>query len=214
LAAQYLSALQEIQDADPSQRNRGRRKPLKLELPANMRKVFPSGTMRNFSLFMMPLIDTRLGFWTFEEILDTVKHSMALSMRPKELLKTITRNVEAARSIFIRILPLPLKNIFMRTLYKILGENLFSGLLTNLGPSRIPEPLASKILKMELLVTPTVQLKTTAAVISHGDILAVSFGSVIEETDLERRFFTRLVKDGIHVRIESNIAARGKRKEG
>jgi len=103
--------------------------------------------------------------------------------------------------------------VFMRTLYKIFGENLFSGLLTNLGPARFPEPLASKILSLELLVTPTIQMKTTAAMISHGDSVAISFGSVIRESELERLFFTRLVKDGLHVKIATNLALRGELKE-
>lgn len=214
LSAHYVAALQDIQDADPTQRNRRRRRPIKFEIPANMRKIFPTNTMRNFSLFMMPFVDTRLGHWKFEEILHTVKHSMALQLRPKELLKTITRNVQAARSIFIRALPLPLKNAFMRMLYSALGESLFSGLLTNLGPAGIPEPIASRVRKVEVLVTPSPFMKTTAAMVSHGDVAAISFGSNIVETDLERIFFRRLVKAGLHVKIESNVSSHDERKEG
>lgn len=41
-------------------------------------------------------------------------------------------------------------------------------------------------------------------VISCGDRLIFSFANCYEESDIEREFFTRLVKMGIHVKIESN----------
>ena len=46
--------------------------------------------------------------------------------------------------------------------------------------------------------------RTNCAIISFEDILTVNFASSIVETDVERYFFGRLVKDGIHVKIESN----------
>ena len=42
---------------------------MRIEVPVNMRNKLPSRTMRNFSLFVLPEIDVRLGTYTFEEIL-------------------------------------------------------------------------------------------------------------------------------------------------
>jgi hypothetical protein len=67
---------------------------------------------------------------------------------------------------------------------------------------------------VEVLVTASPYMKTTAAMISHGDVAAISFGSNIAETDLERLFFRRLVKAGLHVKIESNVSSSDERKEG
>ena len=39
---------------------------------------------------------------------------------------------------------------------------------------------------------------------SYGDRLVFTITSTVEETDIERLFFTELVKRGIPVRIESN----------
>ncbi len=46
--------------------------------------------------------------------------------------------------------------------------------------------------------------RTNCAIISFEDTLTVNFASGIMETDVERYFFRKLVKDGIHVTIESN----------
>ncbi|MCI9328015.1 MAG: hypothetical protein HFJ00_17720, partial [Lachnospiraceae bacterium] len=52
--------------------------------------------------------------------------------------------------------------------------------------------------------------RTNCAIISFEDILTVNFASGIMETDVERYFFRKLVKDGIHVTIESNRETLGK----
>ena len=38
----------------------------------------------------------------------------------------------------------------------------------------------------------------------HGDTMEITFSGVQKETDLEREFFRFLVREGLHVRIESN----------
>jgi len=47
--------------------------------------------------------------------------------------------------------------------------------------------------------------KTGCSVTGFKDKLYITFGRLTEEAELERIFFTKLVKMGIHVTIESNI---------
>ena len=205
MAAHYLATLQKIQDTEEGGENRFRRFPIKLEVPANMRLLFPSNTLRNFSLFLTPQLDTRLAQYSFKEILAGLKNQMALGMHRGELVRIITRNVEASRSILVRALPLPVKNVLMRALSQIYGDRLFSGVLSNLGKSGLPEPISSKVKWLDVLINCTPTVKTSGSMISHGDVLSVSFGSLCDRTDVERLFFTGLVKDGLRVKIESNI---------
>lgn len=205
MSAQYLAALQEIQEAELAGKNRFKRLPIKLEIPANMRLLFPSVTMRNFSLFLTPQLDTRLAHYSFDEILRLVQGQMTLGMHRGELTRIITRNVEASHSLLVRMLPLPLKNVLMRTLSQIYGDRLFSGVLSNLGKASLPEPMASRVRSLDILVSCTPTIKTSASMISHGDVLSISFGSLCDRNDVEHLFFTRLVKAGLHVCLESNV---------
>ena len=202
LSAVFLAALQDVQDADPRSAEPSRRLPLRLQVPANLRGFFPSKTLRNFSLFALPDIDTRLGRYDFADILARVKAIMALSFDAKELARTITRNVEAARHPILRAIPLPIKNVAMRHLYKARGENLYTSLSTNVGQARMPPSFASRIERIDVILPSTPGLKTVAGMMSHLDTLSISFGSVIERSDLERAFFTRLVRDGLKVTVE------------
>ncbi len=208
LAAVYLAALQDVQDADPASQNRRHRRTIRLQMPANLRGFFPSSTLRNFSLFALPEIDTRLGHYAFEEIITRIKAIMALSFDAKELKRTITRNVMTAKHPAIRIIPLPIKNILMRIIYKSHGENMYTSLSTNVGPVRMPPSFADRISRIDVVLPSTPGLGTVAGTASHGDALSISFGSVIEHNDLERLFFRRLVKAGLGVKVESNLSAK------
>lgn len=43
-------------------------RPVKIAMPVNLRRFFPSRTLRNFITMIYPGIDPRLGEYTFEEI--------------------------------------------------------------------------------------------------------------------------------------------------
>lgn len=68
LTAVYLYALQDVYKNLPERTKQKCPGKVRIEVPVNLRKMFPSKTMRNFSLYVMPEIDLRLGDYSFEEI--------------------------------------------------------------------------------------------------------------------------------------------------
>lgn len=216
LAAHYLAVLQEYQEDEAVASGlsgdawRRKAKPLRLEVPADMRKVFPSSTLRNFSLFLEPTLRPRLQRYAFSDILKVVEAQMALGLQRGELARIISRNVEAARSPFVRAMPLPIKDAFMRALNDIYGDRMFSGVLSNLGSFKLPAILRDRALAVDLIINTSPTIKQTVAAISYGDIFSISIGSLCESSEFERRFLTSLVKDGLRVKVESNIPPTGK----
>ena len=64
--------------------------------------------------------------------------------------------------------------------------------------------LSPAVDRFEMALGPSFLNRTQCAVISFEDQLAVTFTRTCKETEIERGFFTKLVRDGIPVRIESN----------
>ena len=203
LTAIYIDAMQAIQNKYVT--NPRRKKPISVSVPVNMRNIYPSKTMRNFSLFVVPKIDPRLGDYTFEEILKIVHYTMMTEINEKSISKQLSRNVGGQRNPFVRIIPLFIKRLFFTLLYRRLGENLFSGTISNLGLITVPEEMAQYIERIEFVPGPGPVNKTGCSVTGFKDKLYITFGRLTEEAELERIFFTKLVKMGIHVTIESNI---------
>ena len=55
-----------------------RRKPIKVLIPVNLRRLFPSKTLRNFVLYATPGVDPKLGEYEFDELCQIVQHQMQL----------------------------------------------------------------------------------------------------------------------------------------
>jgi NRPS condensation-like uncharacterized protein len=150
-------------------------------------------------------IDPRLGEYTFEEILKIVQNSMISEINEKSISRQLSRNVGGQRNPFVRIVPLFIKKLFLPFIYKRLGENLYSGTISNLGLIKLPEEMEKYIERIEFIPAPGTVNKTGCSVTGFKDSLYISFGRLINEAELERTFFTKLVKMGIHIKIESNM---------
>lgn len=184
-----------------------RRRPgqiIRIEVPVNLRKIYPSKSMRNFSLYVTPGIDPRLGRYTFDEIVSEVHHFMKVSINERAINQQIARNIRGESHLVVRAIPLFFKNLVIRRIYYSLGESLFSTCLTNLGPIAMPEPIASHIERFEVVSPPSVTNKTNCGIVSFNGKAYITFGRVIQQAEVERYFFTSLVKMGIPVKIETN----------
>lgn len=204
---EYIVAVQ-IQAIDELQRRECRKewrlKPVKVNVPINLRRFFPSRTMRNFASYVNPGIEPKLGVYTFDEILKAVHHFMGAEVTAKSLTARITTNVRSERNPVLRVMPLFIKNLAMKTAYSFVGDCLTTSSFSNLGLVRLPAEMEAHVTRMDFILGPLSSNRVVLAGLSYQDTLYLNFTRTIREPDLERAFFTRLVKLGIPVKIESN----------
>lgn len=200
LNAVLLYALLQKQENDWHLRLR----PVRIAMPVNLRRFFPSKTLRNFITMIYPGVDPRLGEYTFEEIVTHVHNYMQYHINEKFLRGDITTNAATQYNPIIRVTPLFLKDLVVRTFYtKVQDKNSSAG-LTNMGAMQLPEDMKQYIDRVDIYMGQPFSSRTNCAIISFEDILTINFASSIIEADIERYFFRKLVSDGIHVKIESN----------
>ena len=196
LAAIYLFSLQKV--ALENQK----KSIIRLQIPVNLRNIYPSKTMRNFALFITPEIDLRLGEYTLDEIIKIVHHHLQLKTDKKLIDKNITRNVRNEKYFIIRMLPLFIKNFILYIMYHIRGTNQYSGVLTNLGRVNLPESVSKNIDHFDFTPPPpNTDLKINAGVISINNNLVISFGSVCKSKKLEQFMLKFLIDSGINVKL-------------
>lgn len=183
-----------------------RQYPVRIAMPVNLRRFFPSKTLRNFITMVYPSIDPRLGEYTFEEIVTQVHHYMRYYINDKFLRGDITTNAATQQHPLIRIVPLFIKDFVVRTFYSRVQDKNSSAGLTNMGALQVPPEMKPHIERFDIYMGQPFSSRTNCAVISYEDTLTINFASSIRETDVERLFFRKLVQDGIHVTIESNRA--------
>jgi NRPS condensation-like uncharacterized protein len=205
LVSVYLFALQDIyENLGPLNRFK-KNKILRIQVPVNLRNIFPSRTMRNFSLFVMPEIDRRLGHFSFGEIIKTVYHQVQLETDKKLINKNISRNVGSERKIYIRSIPLFIKSFILRIKHNALGPGQYSGVITNLGKIELPEGTREMVDYFIISPPPPNKvLKINCGVAGYGDKLVLSFGNITTSKEFEEKFIQFMKEKNIDVKLEIN----------
>lgn len=181
-----------------------RKRPIKISVPINMRRFYPSITTRNFSLFVNVGIDPAFGEYTFEEIIKQVHHFMRLEIDAKKLNAQMAKNVSSEKMFIVRVMPLFIKRIALGLVFKAVGESRFTGSLSNLGAIKLPAQMQKYVKGVGFVLGRSLVNRTACAVASLGNTLYVTFSRSIAEAKVERRFFTYLIKQGIPVKIQTN----------
>ena len=194
IVASYTWALLKLREDSPGRQS----STIRIEVPVNMRPVQETDTMRNFSLFVSPSVDARLGDFSFEELLPRVHHTMRSQLDRKELLRQIGRNVRGELNPLVRIMPLFAKNLLLSVLHKRLGPSLYSGVVSNLGRIELPASLEEHLDSFRFFLGPSPEMKTNCSVLSFRGKLHLSIGNVLESRDFEKAFFYHLREEGLN----------------
>ena len=173
-------------------------------MPVNLRQFFPSKTLRNFITMVYPAIDPRMGDYSLEEVLRLVHHQLGADLNEKEMRARITTNVRSEKSIFVKIVPLFFKNLIMKFVYTMVGERKSCISVSNLGAIVLPEEMKRYVNRIDFILGVQAVCHYNCGVLSYGDQLMINLIRNTEDSTLEREFFTRLRKLGLHVKIESN----------
>ena len=187
------------------QQRRRRALPVRVSVPINMRAFYPTPTLRNFSTFVNPGIDPRLGDYAFEDIVAEVRAFMRYQVNPRLLSATIATNVADERNLLIRLVPLALKNLVISSIFRQSGDKLVTATLSNLGVAKMPEGMEKWVRRFEFqLGVPSSPLWNCACV-TTGDEVRLVFSAAIRETDMPRETLRFLAEQGVPVEVESNL---------
>jgi NRPS condensation-like uncharacterized protein len=202
LCAALMMAMQNMQKE--SVPNKEHRKPLKVLIPVNLRKLFPSRTLRNFALYTTPEILPQLGEYTFEEICRAIQHRMGLDITPKQMSMKIATNVNSEKIMAVRLMPLFIKNMVMKAVFDSVGEKKSCLTLSNLGAVRLPEEMLPYVETMDFILGVQATAPYNCGVLSYGDTLRLNFIRNIREPKLEYHFHCVLRDMGLCAEVQSN----------
>ncbi len=201
---EYITALLIYSIYSTQLKNRVCHAPVKISVPVNLRNFFPSRTLRNFSSYVnvgMSFVDQD---YRFEQILLVVTDTMKNEVQPEKLIEKISSNVKAEKNIFMRLAPLVLKNMVLKSAFNAFGENLFTCSFSNLGAVRIPETMEQYIDRFEFVLGSPVVNLLNCSVCSFKNHMLMTFSKAMHETEIERFFFRFLSGKGLEITIETN----------
>ena len=202
LCAVMMQALQQLQAEKIPERRR--RKAIKVLVPVNLRRMFPSKSLRNFAMYTVPEILPKLGEYSFEEICKVVHHRMGMEITPKHMSMMIATNVSTERILAVKLMPLFLKNLAMKMVFNAVGERKSSLSLSNLGKVTLPEEMMPYVERMDFILGVQATAPHNCGVLSYGDELYINFIRKTRLPELESRFYAVLRDLGLPVQVQSN----------
>lgn len=203
LTAVIMKALQNLQKQKI--KNINKRKPIRVLIPINLRKLFGSITLRNFALYTTPEIITSLGEYSFSEICEAIKGRMMLDNTKKVMCQKIAANVNNEKLMAVRLLPLFIKNFVMKIIFNLVGEKKSCLSFSNLGVIKLPKEMKPFINRFDFILGAMATAPYNVGAITYNDTLYLSFIRNIEEPDLEYHFYKVLEEFDIKAKVESNF---------
>lgn len=195
LTALFLKAIYQEMPA------RGRKYPVTLTVPVNLRTYFPSVTARNF--FATINISYHFGKNSdrLEDIIKVVKDTFTKELTEDNLRGHMNRLSALEHNAFIAIIPLVIKDYILR-LASNLADRGVTATLSNVGKITMTKELAPYIHAFDCF---TSVRRPQIGMCSFGDRLMVSFASPFIATDIQKNYFRMLTNEGVDIQIASNI---------
>ena len=194
IKAIYLGNMKEINN----------NKPIKICVPVNLKKYFKSETINNFFSYITIVADSKkIDFTNLDQILNLVKNDFEELLKPDEIIKTMSSNVKLGNNFFIRIIPLFMKQIFVRLSYLEIRKYTTTT-FSNIGRIGIISDYQKYIEDFFFLIAPERVEKIKCSTCSYEDKMFFTFTSILMQTNIENEFKNILEELGIHVEIESN----------
>ena len=160
-------------------------KPLTIAIPVNLRRFFPTMTVRNFTVqtFVTFNPEGRQDV-TLREILDATRGQLKAQLKEEELRKTINKYGALVNNPVIRVVPNFIKQPVMRMMQKNTHSSVTT-IFTNYGVCELPETLAGDVERLQFVNGDTRRygLAVTCSCIGFGDVLSLCFSRANHDTE-------------------------------
>ena len=203
---QYLTAvlIYAIYEGNYKANKSKSKKPIKVCIPVNLKKYFPSNTLANFFSYITLEAETTSGkLEKFELILDFVKQGFTEKLTEQEIIKTMSANVRLGNNILIRMIPLIMKQVTVKMSY-IEIRKYTTTTFSNIGRVGILPEYKQYIEEFLFLIAPEPVEKIKCSSISYENKMIFTFTSSLDDLKIQNAFYQHLIKQGIDVKIESN----------
>ena len=204
LTAQLLRSFFEVLDgkADPNGC-------VKISVPINLRKIFPSETLRNFTYFANIGEPLSNADEPIEKTIRSVRTQLRAMCARESLISRLNPNVSSENNLLLRAAPLSLKQLVLRQAHHILGDNLFTASFSNLGIIRLDDSMEKHIRCFDFGLSCSDLVPLNLSMCSYRDAAFMTFSSRIRERSVEKAFVRKLSAEGMTPVIHTSSPREG-----
>jgi len=194
LTASMLYALQQEHRMDADKKKSSA---LKVSVPVNLRPLYHSRTVRNFSSYVNLGVDVKEGYLTFEELVKAVKAQKEHDLKKENLEPKIAANVELEEMLLVRMIPLLIKHRIIDIINLLHGDRYCSQTLSNIGNLNVPKALLPYIQSVDFALGRQRGNSGAVSCVSYNGRLCLHMTRKIYSDRFEQAFLYQLQRLGL-----------------
>lgn len=176
---------------------------IQLFVPINLRRIFPSETVRNFSLF------SRIGVMSsddmkLDELIAHIHEKLTVDTQKDVLGAKISTTVYAEKFLPLRLTPLFLKRLIFNISNLFFGKHKKTATFSSVGVLKLPESFRPLVRDCYYSIAANKKSPITVTAVTSFDMMCINFTRSITDTDTEKRFVKYLHDAGLEVTVSSN----------
>lgn len=184
-------------------------KPIVISVPINLRKRFPSVSVRNFSYFTNIRVPMNRP-QNFHTIVKTVGDQLNAGTDPDVLYSQIHSNVKIESNPLFRVIPNVVKDGIMILVKKLMSGDTYTSNFSNLGVIEVPDAMKQHIEFFEFLLNAASPYKINLAACCFEDQLVISVARRVADKAIVKTFFELIEADtGVKINRYSNDEMEG-----
>ena len=188
LSAVMASSIMELQRRCGKKRLR----PVRIMVPIDLRKIFPSKTLRNFILYALPTMEPEEHTHSIRDLSQCFSRQIKAHLDKENLSGIIAYNVNTQNMPIFKLLPSRLKCSLMRMAYTYFGESNSSLTMTNLGNIPFPDVMVPYVDSVILTMMPRMRSPYNCGMYSYNGNFFIHLCRFPEKSELEEIFTQKL----------------------
>ena len=177
-----------------------------IQVPVNMRKFYPSPTLRNFSMYCGIRLDME-QVTTLDDILPEIQHQLTEKASREAMTEMIHSSTRLVNSV--RFVPLFIKAPIARVIYGFLGDKIFTNTLSNLGVVNLPPEMQSRVDHLEFLLGTLVTNRAGCALVTCGGKAVLTIAKQTADPSLEEALCRLLDGDQVPYAVKGSVLYEG-----
>lgn len=172
-----------------------------IQVPVNMRKFYPSQTLRNFSMYCGVRLEIG-DITSIEQMMPAIHAQLQEKADRQAMSQMITSTKKLVSSV--RYVPLAVKQPVAKAVYGFLGDKIFSNTLSNLGIVKAPEAFYSYVQSMDFVLGTAMTNRAECTLVTFGNCATFSISKLTRDPSFEEKVESLLLRDGIPLAIEGS----------
>lgn len=172
-----------------------------IQVPVNMRKFYPSATVRNFAMYC----GIRLPIEDITDI-QSIIPEIDRQLRDKASKESMSEMLTATEKMvgLLRYVPLVIKQPVAKSVYGFLGDKIFTSTFSNLGVVKLPPSAMEHIESMDFVLGTATTNRAGCSMVTIGDVATFTVAKMTIDPTFEEKMYALLTNSGIAVTVEGS----------